>query len=67
MNSINTEEFKSKTKIFESDPKSDDPIDGISMNFIFKLLDRFLQKSIGIDLSDVNFEVSRGVQRHSDE
>jgi hypothetical protein len=35
-------------------------IDGISMDFIFKFFDKFLSKSIGIDLSDVNFEISRG-------
>jgi len=30
------------------------------MDFIFKFFDKFLSKSVGIDLSDVNFEVSRG-------
>lgn len=35
-------------------------IDGISMEFIFKFFEKFLANSIGIDLSDVNFEVSKG-------
>lgn len=58
MNSINSQEFKSKTKMQKIDGGNE--IDGISMDFLFKFFDKFLSKSVGIDLSDVNFEVSKG-------
>lgn len=58
MNSINSQEFKSKTKMQKIDCGNE--IDGISMDFLFKFFDKFLSKSVGIDLSDVNFEVSKG-------
>ena len=64
MNALDSIEFRSKTR---SGPglKNDD---GVSLEFLGEFMKEFANQSVGMDLSDVNFEVtSESSQKHADE
>jgi hypothetical protein len=64
MNALDSTEFGSKTRSGVG-LKEDD---GVSLEFLGKFMEKFANDSIGMDLSDVNFEVtSESSQRHADE
>ena len=57
-NSLNSVEFKST---------STQQSDGLSVEFMMSFIEHFVPKSIGMDLSEVNFEMTQGVARHNDQ
>ena len=64
MNALDSIEFRSKTRS-GLDLMEDD---GVSLEFLGEFMKKFANHSIGMDLSDVNFEVtSEKSQRHADE
>lgn len=64
MNALDSTEFGSKTRSGVG-LKEDN---GVSMKFLSQFMKQFSNDSIGMDLSDVNFEVTKeGSQRHADE
>lgn len=63
MNALDSREFKSKTRSIASKEN-----DGVSLEFLGEFMKHFASQSIGLDLSDVNFEVTKTSQpRHADE
>ena len=50
---------------FKSSPFNDE--NGLSLDFVMSLLEDFIPKSIGMDLSEVNFEMTSGTARHNDQ
>lgn len=64
MNALDSTEFKSKTRSYNT-PKEND---GITLDFLGEFMEHFAPHSIGMDLSDVNFEVANDSScRHADE
>lgn len=64
MNALDSIEFRSKTR---SGPGLKDD-DGVSLEFLGEFMKEFANQSVGMDLSDVNFEVtSESSQKHADE
>ena len=64
MNALDSIEFGSKTRS-NLGLKNDD---GVSLEFLGEFMQEFANHSIGIDLSDVNFDVtSESLQKHADE
>ena len=64
MNALDYSEFKSKTR---SSPTTKEG-DGVTLEFLEKFMTYFANQSVGMDLSDVNFQTSNeGLQRHTDE
>lgn len=64
MNALDSIEFGSKTRSGVG-LKEDD---GVSLEFLGEFMKQFANHSVGMDLSDVNFEVTPiGSQRHADE
>lgn len=59
--SINSTDFKSSTGL--KYPQKDD----VSLDFVYKFFQRFAPRSIGMDLTEVNFELTKGATRHNDE
>lgn len=63
MNALDTVEFRSKTRSGKG-LKYDD---GVTLEFLGEFMKQFAPKSVGMDLSDVNFEVTAdSTQRHAD-
>jgi hypothetical protein len=58
-NSLNSVEFKSSSSIQKSD--------GLSVEFMMNFFEHFVPKSLGMDLSEVNFEMTQGMARHNDQ
>ena len=55
MNALDSEEFRSKTRgnlISETQPN------GVSLDFLSEFMQEFTSRSVGLDLSDVNFEIT---------
>lgn len=64
MNALDSTEFKSKTRSYNTYKEND----GITLDFLGEFMDHFASQSIGMDLSDVNFEVTKeSLSRHADE
>jgi hypothetical protein len=64
MNALDTVDFPSKTRSGNSLNYED----GVTLEFLSKFMRQFAPNSIGMDLSDVNFEVTTfSSQRHADE
>ena len=64
MNALDTVEFRSKTRSGKG-LKYDD---GVTLEFLGEFMKQFAPNSVGMDLSDVNFEVTtERSQRHADE
>lgn len=40
---------------------------GISLEFAYRLFERFVPETLGMDFTEVNFELSTGLTRHNDE
>lgn len=56
--SISTQDFKSTLKTDDS---------GLGVDFIMKFYEEFIPKSVGMDLTEVNFEMTSGLARHNDQ
>jgi hypothetical protein len=46
---------------------SDGQQDGLSLEFVTKMIEKIGSKSHGMDLSEINFEATVGVRRSTDE
>ena len=57
-NSIDSSQFKS-TEVLEGN--------GLNLEFLFKLLEVYTPKSIGMDMSEINFALTSGGARQNDE
>ena len=53
MNVLKQEEFNSKTRA------ALDHNDGLPLDFVFQLMGRMTHHSIGMDLSEVNFQITK--------
>lgn len=64
MNALDSLEFKSKTRSVNNLQEND----GVTLAFMAEFMKHFAPQSIGMDLSDVNFQVAAGRStRHADE
>lgn len=64
MNALDSTEFKSKTRNDRALMENY----GVTLEFLGEFLQYFASQSIGMDLSDVNFEVTKeSSSRHADE
>jgi len=64
MNAIDSAEFKSKTRNDRSLREND----GVTVEFLGEFMKHFGCQSIGMDLSDVNFQITKdSSSRHADE
>jgi hypothetical protein len=64
MNALDSIEFKSKTRSYNTYKEND----GVTLDFLAEFMKHFAGQSIGMDLSDVNFEVTKESScRHADE
>lgn len=64
MNALDSLEFKSKTR---NDSRPFHENDGVTMEFLNEFMSEFANQSIGMDLSDVNFQVTKdNACRHAD-
>ena len=65
MNALSSIEFRSKTRTGNELCEYED---GVSLEFLGDFMKHFAGNSVGMDLSDVNFEVTaESSQRHADE
>ena len=65
MNALDSTEFKSKTRSYNTYSQEND---GVTLEFLSEFMNQFASQSIGMDLSDVNFEVTKENScRHADE
>lgn len=64
MNALDSLEFKSKTRSYKTYKEND----GVTLAFLSEFMNHFAGQSIGMDLTDVNFEVTReSTSKHADE
>ena len=56
MNALDSEDFRSKTR---GNTVSTTHPDGVSLDFLTEFMKEFTCHSVGMDLSDVNFEITK--------
>jgi|TARA_B110000285_G_C15004539_1_gene553135 arginase family enzyme len=56
--SLSSQDFKSALMNDEN---------GLSLDFVMRLYEQIIPKSIGMDLTEVNFEMTSGMARHNDQ